>query len=90
VVSLFIMFLNAKHSTVSEYLPTRDCILKDSKNSSGGPMDMGFVKGAYIQPSLQNMVIDPVYDDDNDLREGALASPTENISGGLEQDGDGR
>jgi calcium permeable stress-gated cation channel len=88
VVSLFITFLNAKHSTVSEYLPTRDCILKDSKNSSGGPMDMGFVKGVYIQPSLQNMVIDPVYDDDNNLREDAVASPTENISVGLEQVGD--
>jgi Calcium-dependent channel, 7TM region, putative phosphate len=62
---LFIMFINAKHGTVSEYLPTRDCILRDSENTAEGPMDMDFVKGAYLQPSLQNKAVQPEYEDES-------------------------
>lgn len=70
VTCLFTMFLNAQHSTVSEYLPTRDCILKDSENTAEGVLDMDFVKGAYLQPSLQDELVKPDYEDDDDDEEG--------------------
>lgn len=63
ITVLFIIYINAKHAVVSEYLPTRDCILKDSENSMERPLNMGFVKGAYLQPSLQNKPVVPDYND---------------------------
>jgi hypothetical protein len=51
---LFIMFLNSRHSLVSNFLPSRDCILRDSENDAEGPMDMSFAKDKYLQPSLQS------------------------------------
>lgn len=66
ITIMFIMFINAEHSTVSEHLPTRDCILKDSENTAEGPLDMTFVKGVYLQPSLQNEGLEPDYDSSDD------------------------
>jgi hypothetical protein len=53
VTLLFIFFINNQHVTVAKHLPTRNCILKDSENSTEKEMDMTFVKGEYLQPSLQ-------------------------------------
>lgn len=66
VTVLFIMFINSKHSLVSRFLPTRDCILLDSANRAEREMDMDFVKRAYLQPSLQHPVLEPDYDEGTD------------------------
>lgn len=54
ITGLFIFFINNKHGTVAKHLPTRNCILRDSENNAEREMDMKFVKGEYLQPSLQN------------------------------------
>jgi hypothetical protein len=66
VTILFVIFMNADHSHVSEFLPTRNCIMTDSENNAAGPMNMDFVKGAYLQPSLQNRSVEPDYFGDAD------------------------
>jgi hypothetical protein len=66
ITVLFIMFINAKHSLVSRFLPTRECILLDSENRTEGEMNMDFVKGAYLQPSLQHPFAEPDYDEGTD------------------------
>jgi len=66
ITGLFILFINSKHSLVSNFLPTRDCILLDSENRVEGEMDMDFVKGAYLQPSLQHPVVNPDFDEGKD------------------------
>jgi hypothetical protein len=54
ITILFIFFINNQHGTVAQHLPTRNCILKDSENSTEREMDMKFVENEYLQPSLQN------------------------------------
>jgi calcium permeable stress-gated cation channel len=61
---LFILFLNDQHAKVSEYLPTRDCILRDSENAFDGAADMDFVRNAYLQPSLRNEPMEPEYEEE--------------------------
>lgn len=56
ITVLFIFFINHQHVTVAKHLPTRNCILLDSENNAERDMDMNFVKGEYLQPSLQNKV----------------------------------
>lgn len=65
ITTLFIIFINSKHSKVCEHLPTRDCILKDRENSANGMLDMSFVEGVYLHPSLQNNDMEPDYDNDD-------------------------
>ncbi len=67
ITMLFILFLNREHSSVSKFLPTRDCILKDSENHAEGEMDMEFVRNAYLQPSLQNKAVMPDYEESENL-----------------------
>lgn len=66
ITILFIMFINEKHSLVSRFLPTRECILLDSENRAEGDVNMAFVKGAYLQPSLQHPFMEPDYDEGTD------------------------
>jgi calcium permeable stress-gated cation channel len=64
ITILFILFINDQHAKVSEFLPTRDCILKDSENMENPNFNMNFVKNAYLQPSLRNSEpIEPDYED---------------------------
>jgi hypothetical protein len=64
---LFILFLTDQHDRVSEFLPTRDCILRDSENAfDGASSNMGFVRNAYLQPSLRNDPIQPEYEEEEE------------------------
>jgi len=40
--------------------------LLDSENQAEGEMNMDFVKGAFLQPSLQNKTVVPDYDEGQD------------------------
>jgi hypothetical protein len=57
ITVLFIIYINSRPSVVAEYLPTRDCILKDSENAAEGAPDLDFLKEVYLQPSLQSQSI---------------------------------
>jgi len=63
---LFIMYINSKHSHVSKFLPTRDCMLKDSENAAGGIFPQCLPKDAYLQPSLRKKVEMPDYSENGD------------------------
>jgi hypothetical protein len=65
ITILYIIFLNGQHAKVSEFLPTRDCILRDSENATNDQsfFHMDFAKNAYLQPSLRSDPIEPEYDD---------------------------
>jgi calcium permeable stress-gated cation channel len=61
---LFILFLTDQHAKVSEFLPTRECILRDSENAFNGASDMDFVRNSYLQPSLRNEPMEPEYEEE--------------------------
>lgn len=63
---LFILFINAKHSHVMRFLPTRDCVEIDQANAKAGNTDFTFCKGEYLQPSLRKHRDDPEYEDSDD------------------------
>jgi len=70
ITILFIVYINSKHSHVSEFLPTRDCMKKDAENLVDGEADMSFGKDAYLQPSLQNKVEMPNYSKEDEYGNG--------------------
>lgn len=50
---LFSFYLKQKHFHVTNFLPSRECLEIDLRNSAEGRMDYSFVKRKYLQPSLQ-------------------------------------
>jgi Calcium-dependent channel, 7TM region, putative phosphate len=60
---LFIVYINSKHAMISEFLPTSECVRMDRQYNANGPIDMSFVKNAYLQPSLQKKIVEPDYDE---------------------------
>lgn len=67
---LFGFFLHSKHSEVAQHLPTRNCILRDSEKNAEAQLDMKFVKGVYLQPSLQRVTVQAKLDDDEEEQGG--------------------
>jgi hypothetical protein len=59
---MFIIFINGKHSSVSEFLPSRDCVLHDSRFMDEGK-SYDFVQDAYLQPALRAQCIQLDMDD---------------------------
>ena len=51
ITLLYIAFVNGKHAQVSEHLPSRDCVIHDSRFADEG-RSFDFVSGAYLQPAL--------------------------------------
>lgn len=66
ITILFILYINAKHAVICEYLPTRECIIVDNERNEtddGGVLDMSFAINAYLQPSLKGNVVVPNLDE---------------------------
>ena len=51
---LFSFYLKQQHFHATHFLPSRECLEIDLRNSAEGSMDYSFVKRKYLQPSLQN------------------------------------
>jgi hypothetical protein len=61
VTILFIVFINRKHTLLTKYLPTRDCILVDRDNNANGVDDDLFRRDKYLHPALRAARADPEY-----------------------------
>jgi hypothetical protein len=59
ITILFVIYINAKHKTVTHYLPSRDCVEIDHANAQAGNTDFSFVKGEYLQPALRRLFVEP-------------------------------
>lgn len=54
---LFIIHVNAEVARVTHYLPTRDCVVIDTRNEG---LDFEFVTNVYLQPALHPKEREPV------------------------------
>jgi len=60
ITILFTLYVNAEVSRVTQNLPTRDCVVVDTRNDD---LDFEFVRNAYLQPALQNVLVEPEFDE---------------------------
>lgn len=49
---LFTIYINSRHAQMTQLLPTYNCMKIDERDEKLG-LDPDFVKGLYLQPSLQ-------------------------------------
>jgi hypothetical protein len=52
ITVLFNAYIRQQHFRVTENLTSRECLKTDLQNSN---LDLSFVKGAYVQPELQDV-----------------------------------
>jgi hypothetical protein len=53
ITVLFVIYLGQQHFKMTKFLASSQCMDTDRKNNAGRPMDMGNMKGQYIQPELR-------------------------------------
>merc|ERR1712238_264412 len=58
---LWTIYIHQKHFTVTNFLPSCDCINTDRTNNIDGPMDMRFLTESdqYLQPELRDKALYP-------------------------------
>jgi hypothetical protein len=59
ITILFTYYINQKHFLMTEFLPTRECLVIDSKRNCEGQMDFSFVRGKYVQPEFREKEVLP-------------------------------
>jgi hypothetical protein len=74
--NIFTITINSEHSRVSSYLPSRDCVIHDTRNARER-INFDFVKNAYLQPALRN---DPMNGITTPLRGFAFRSIVRKVS----------
>jgi hypothetical protein len=81
ITVLFNAYIRQQHFRVTENLTSRECLKTDLQNSN---LDLSFVKGAYVQPELQDVFpetpnddrVMPFDSDNSEEQEDPLTSPS--------------
>ena len=79
ITILFNFYVRQKHFLVSLHLPSRTALKKDLQNQKDGPLDMSFVRGAYVQEALKSK--EPIYPENSimfremELQQSAFMTP---------------